>query len=115
LSIRFWARAISSLNGGETRCARRSGPDGQLIANLVPDLELVIGKQLRGEKILCRSNFSRNFLRELTAKTFQITGIFEAVTGSFMRDRDMQNASQPAVIRKLGFTSTSTTDRAIKS
>src|ERR1700692_3166620 len=28
---------------------------------------------------------------------------------------DMQNASQPVVIRKLGFTSTSTTDRAIKS
>ena len=59
--------------------------------------------RVRGEKVLCRSDFSRNSLRESTGKTFQITGIFLAVTAIFMRDEDMQNASQPAVIRKLGF------------
>ena len=30
---------------GGTRCGRRLGPNGQLIVNLVPELELVIGKQ----------------------------------------------------------------------
>jgi hypothetical protein len=59
--------------------------------------------RVRGEKVLCRSDFSRNSLRESTGRTFQITGIFLAVTAIFMRDEVMQNASQPAVIRKLGF------------
>ena len=38
-------RARRSLAGGGTPCSEALGPNGQLIVNLVPELELVIGKQ----------------------------------------------------------------------
>ena len=43
--VRFWARARRSLAVGGTALSEALGPNGQLMVNLVPELELVIGKQ----------------------------------------------------------------------
>ena len=47
-SARSWARARRSSAVGATRCSEALGPNGQLIVDLIPELELIIGEAAAG-------------------------------------------------------------------